>query len=209
MGADGEEGGIVALGKKAVQRFDPGARLHLDTGFLDIFDFGIEYIPGEPVGRYPHPHHSSRLGQRLKDGGPVPLPGQIVGSRQTGRSGPHDGDTLPGGRYLTMMLPLPGGVVGDKALECPYGLGSIGYLGQLALDLAGAGTNVAADGRKGDALADDGQRFGILAGDDEAKIARHVDSRRTRFPAGCFRWFSVHAFFSSLYSFPSTREGWG
>ena len=91
-----------------------------------------------------------------------------------------------------MTLPLPGSVVGHKAFERPYGLGSIGYLSQLALHLAGAGTNVAADSRKGDTLTDDSQRFGIFASDNEAKIARHVNSRRTRFLAGCFRWFSVH-----------------
>ena len=85
MGADSEESGIIALCEKTIQRFNLGVSFYLDTGFLYIFNFGIENIPGETVSWYPHPHHPARLGQHLKDCEPVPLFGQIVGSRQTGR----------------------------------------------------------------------------------------------------------------------------
>ena len=44
MGADGEEGGIIALCKKAIQRFNPGACFYLDTGFLYLCNFSIENI---------------------------------------------------------------------------------------------------------------------------------------------------------------------
>jgi len=74
-----------------------------------------------------------------------------------------------------VIRPLPRGVVRNEALKTPDGLRSFGYLGQPALDLAGAGANIAADRWKGDAFPDDRQPFRIPASDNKTKITRHIN----------------------------------
>ena len=76
-------------------------RLDLNSHFLNDFDFRVQNISGETVGRNAHSHHPTGKRKLLKDRHLITFLREIIGRRQAGRSRTYN-------RYLICVLSRQG-----------------------------------------------------------------------------------------------------
>ena len=81
------ENGVKTLFEQAVDRLNPGVQQEVHPGGLYFIDFAVQFFRRQAVIGNAHPHHAPRLGQRFKNGDPVPLLGQVESGRQASRAG--------------------------------------------------------------------------------------------------------------------------
>jgi hypothetical protein len=134
-----------------------GAAPEVDTQRLDLLELGTHHVFLEAVlGNAIH-QHPARLFLTLEDGDAEPLPCQVAGHGEPGRTRADDGYLAPRllGQSLAHQLHL-GVEVGDETLDLAN-LYALAFLGQHAVSLALllVRTHASADGGQVAALVDD------------------------------------------------------
>ena len=90
----GDKNGVELMGKiiKTGIITDRCVYQNFHAQGLDSGNFDPENVPWQSIGWNPHRHHAAGNGQGFEYGDPVPLPGKIGRTGQSGRTGADNGD---------------------------------------------------------------------------------------------------------------------
>ncbi len=120
VGPYGEEKGLEALSAELVHVDpppEPGVELKFDPQPPDHRNFLLNHAMGQPVSWDPHQQHAAGLWQRFDHPDLKPFQRQIVGGRQTGRTGSHDTNLAVSGRQV-LRITIGTGRHGRFGSEC-------------------------------------------------------------------------------------------
>ena len=97
--ADGQDDCVPTLvGHRRVQVGDRGVELEGDTEVEQPVDLGVEHLARQPVARDAVAHHPAGVRCGVPDDDLVTEQREVVGRRESGRSGADDEHPPPGGR---------------------------------------------------------------------------------------------------------------
>ena len=189
-GAYGDEYGVepavVALRRlqKSLGVFDAAVCPHLHAKVLDVLDFPVEHIVGEPVARNTVSQHTAHPRLGLENCHTVAHFDQVVCGRQARRTAADDGYLpVPGGDWLSgrifKLIRVCVDVVGGEPLQVAHGHGLV-HLVAVAVVLAGVVADATADRRKRALLADQVVGFLELPLGDKCDVSLCVYARRAR-----------------------------